>query len=225
MKTINSLIFMLVILSNNLFSQEIEFNKNNLTPVGASMSIEKYAEKNTVKVIKDANIKDADQPTFVKLTNVEFKNGVIELNVLSKLTANADKNARGFIGVAFRINSDNSKFECIYLRPTNARCEDPARRSHTIQYFSFPSYPFWKLRQESPNKYESFADMGLNEWVHLKIVVQGSNASLYVNNSSQPCLVVNDLKLGENLAGSIGLWVDNGTEGYFSGLTVKPEKK
>jgi hypothetical protein len=224
MNTNSLLLFMLMILSNKIDAQQIELDKNNLEPVGVTMSFTENGNKNSLKIVKDQDIKDSDQPTFVKLKNLKFKDGIIEADVLSKLIPNADQNARGFIGIAFRINDNNSKFECFYLRPVNARSDDPARRNHTLQYFSYPDYPFWKLRQETPDKYESFADMGLNEWVHLKIVVHGLQASLYINNSDHPCLVVNDLKLGENLTGAIGFWVDYGTEGYFSDLTVEVEK-
>jgi hypothetical protein len=34
-------------------------------------------------------------------------------------------------------------------------------------------------------------------WTRIKIVVAGTKASLYVNGADQPCLIVNDLKLGE----------------------------
>jgi hypothetical protein len=62
--------------------------------------------------------------------------------------------------------------------------------------------------------------MGLNEWITMQIEVQGSKAQLYLNNSKKPSLIVNDLKLGENQLGTIGLWVGNWTEGYFKDLKV-----
>ena len=61
--------------------------------------------------------------------------------------------------------------------------------------------------------------MGLNEWIKMKIVVKGVIAKLYLNDSKQPSLIVNDLKLGEQ-SGGIGLFVDIGTEGYFTDLKL-----
>lgn len=58
--------------------------------------------------------------------------------------------------------------------------------------------------------------MGLNEWIKLKIVVKDTQARLFTNNNKQPFLIVNDLKHGAGSSGSIGLWVDVGTEGFFS---------
>ncbi|MDP4400325.1 hypothetical protein QR508_24095, partial [Escherichia coli] len=89
--------------------------------------------------------------------------------------------ARGFIGIAFRINNNASQFESIYIRPTNGRANDQVRRNHSIQYFSYPDYPFSRLRKETPEQYESYADMGLNEWITLKIVVLDSQAKLFIN--------------------------------------------
>jgi hypothetical protein len=51
-------------------------------------------------------------------------------------------------------------------------------------------------------------------------VVSGTKAQLYVNGADQPCLIVNDLKLGET-HGQIALWAYGTTDGYFSNLKVK----
>jgi hypothetical protein len=62
--------------------------------------------------------------------------------------------------------------------------------------------------------------MGLNEWIKLKIAVEGTTARLFLNNNKQPSLIVNDLKQGTDLSGAIALWVDVGTEGFFSNIKV-----
>jgi len=74
--------------------------------------------------------------------------------------------------------------------------------------------------KEAPEKYESYADMALNEWIKVKIVIKDTNAQLYINDAEKPSLIIEDLKHGENLFGSVGLWVDTGTEGYFSDLKI-----
>jgi hypothetical protein len=60
----------------------------------------------------------------------------------------------------------------------------------------------------------------LNEWIKIKIVVKGKKAQLFLNDNKQPSLLVNDLKLGENNSGALGLFVDVGTEGYFTDLKI-----
>jgi len=203
-----------------LYSQTIKFDKSNLEPVQVSMSIEKFMGKEALKVIKDPTVKEVDEPTFVKIKGIDFQNGTIEVKVLSRLLDNAPEFARGFIGIAFRINDSNSKYESIYIRPTNGRAEDQVRRNHSIQYYSYPDYKFNRLRKEAPEKYESYADMALNEWINMRIVVNGQQTKLYLNNNKEPSLVVNDLKIGADASGAIGLWVEVGTEGFFSDLKI-----
>ena len=55
----------------------------------------------------------------------------------------------------------------------------------------------------------------------MHVVVQGTTARLFVHGAAQPCLIVNDLKLGDAL-GAIALWIGPGTEGYFTGLAIRP---
>ena len=209
-----------IALSMTSYSQTIGFDKNNLEANRVYMSIEKMNDKKVVKVVKDSTVEGADLPTFVKIKSVDFKDGAIEVKVLSRLLKNAPASARGFIGVAFHIDSLNSRFESIYLRPTNGRADDQLRRNHSIQYFSYPDYKFDRLRKEAEGVYESYADMGLNEWITMRIEVKGKQAKLFLNDNKQPSLIVNDLKLGDNVSGAIGLWVDVGTEGYFKDLKI-----
>ncbi|MDI9880284.1 hypothetical protein [Flectobacillus longus] len=216
-----SVLFLIASLfSMSVLAQSIKLNKENLEPSQVYLSLVKMQGKDVVKVEYDTTIQGADQPTFVKLKNLNLKNGSIEVKVLSRLMKNAPSTSRGFIGLAFRINENHSKFESIYIRPTNGRADDQVRRNHSIQYFSFPDYDFDRFRKEAPEKYESYADMGLNEWITMRIEVEGAKAKLFLNNNKQPSLIVNDLKHGENNAGSIGLWVGNWTEGYFKDLKV-----
>ena len=193
----------------------------NFRPVNTFMNTGTIEGKDTIRVTKDPKVTEVDEATFARLIDSDFKNGIIEVKVLSRLLENAPDFARGFIGVAFRIDESNSKFECIYIRPTNGRAEDQLRRNHSTQYFSYPDFKFDRLRKESPEKYESYADMGLNEWITVKIEVKGKKAKLYLNGQEHPVLIVSDLKHGAGVSGGIGLWVEIGTEGHFSDLKVE----
>lgn len=203
-----------------VYAQTITLEKKNVLPNQVVSSMEKMNGQHVLKVVKDSTIQAVDEPTFVRLKDLYFQNGIIEVKVLSRLLKNAPATARGFIGISFRIDDNNSKFESIYIRPTNGRADDQIRRNHSIQYFSYPDYKFDRLRKESPEKYESYADMGLSEWITMKIVVNGAEAKLFLNNAKQPSLMVKDMKHGATLSGGIGLWVDEGTEGYFKDLKV-----
>lgn len=195
-------------------------NINNYTAINSFISEQNVNGVKALRVIKDKKIKEYDEPTFARLSNKNFHNGSIQVKVMSKILLDAPEFARGFIGLAFRINEDNSKFESIYIRPTNGRSNDQLRRNHSIQYFSYPEYKFDRLRVESEGVYESYADMELGEWIELKIEIKDTTANLYINNSTYPVLIVNDLKQG-NSNGGVGLWVEVGTEGFFSDLVIK----
>jgi hypothetical protein len=44
------------------------------------------------------------------------------------------------------------------LRPTNGRADDQVRRNHSTQYISYPDFPWYRLREETPGMYESYSD-------------------------------------------------------------------
>lgn len=193
---------------------------DNFIPVNTYIKNVDLYNVQSLCVTKNPEIKEFDEPTFARLIGSEFHNGIIEVKVLSRLLPDAPELARGFIGVAFRIDENNSSFEALYIRPANGRNENQLRRNRSTQYFSYPDYKFDRFRIEAPGMYESYADMGLDEWIDLKIEVQYECAKLYVNHSSHPVLVVNDLKHGANRTGGIGLWVEVGTEGFFTNLKI-----
>lgn len=190
-------------------------------PVNTFITTGKMDRKDTLQVTKDPKVTEVDEATFARLIDSDFKNGIIEVQVLSRLLENAPDFARGFIGVAFRIDGRNSRFECMYIRPTNGRANDQLRRNRSTQYFSYPDFKFDRLRKEASGIYESYADMGLNEWITIKIEVNGEKAKLYLNGQAHPVLIVNDLKQGANISGGVGLWVDIGTEGHFTDLRIE----
>lgn len=165
---------------------------------------------------------DGDR-TLAILKNIDFHNGTIEAMVSGQPLANAGETARGFVGIAFRAASDASKMEVFYLRPTNGRANDQLRRNHSSQYISIPGYPWEKLRKEAPGQYESYVDIVPAEWIKIKIVVRNEVARLYVDDASQPALMVNDLKQGKTSRGSIGLWIGPGTLGHFADVKVTKE--
>ncbi len=163
--------------------------------------------------------KTASGGGIVVLPAAIFHNGTVELEVSGKPQAGAAADARGFVGVAFRVSSDASKYECFYIRPTNGRADDQLRRNHSTQYISFPDYEWQRLRAEAPGQYESYVDLAPGEWTKIKIAVSGVKARLYVNGAPQPVLIVNDLKLGDS-KGAVALWIGVGTEAYFTNLRL-----
>jgi hypothetical protein len=164
---------------------------------------------------------DADGPASLAIiANSDFTDGEIEAEIAGQPRPGAGEGARGFVGIAFRVQPGGSKYECFYLRPTNGRADDQVRRNHSTQYISEPDYPWHRLRREHPGLYESYVDLVPAQWTKVRIVVAGNKARLYVNGADQPALIVNDLKLGEG-RGKIALWAGDGTEGWFANVRIK----
>ena len=162
---------------------------------------------------------NADNATsYAVLKDQLFRDGIIEVDLAGQPAAGAGEGARGFIGIAFRLQTDG-RYEYIYLRPTNGRADDQVRRNHSTQYSSHPDFDFARSRKEAPEKYESYVDLQPGVWTRYRIDVQGRTARLYVNGTEQPVLIVNDLKLAPQ-PGRVALWVGPGTEGYFANLKI-----
>ena len=178
-----------------------------------------YKGRSAVQVMAKPEAVNATSYAVIK--DVQFRDGTIEVDLAGQPAAGAAEAARGFIGIAFRIQSDGS-YEYIYLRPTNGRADDQVRRNHSTQYSSYPDFDFARSRQEAPGKYESYVDLEPGVWTKFKIEVDGRKARLYVHGAEQPCLIVNDLKL-EPRGGGVALFVGPGTEGYFSNLKITPK--
>lgn len=157
---------------------------------------------------------------LVLLDTPAFGDGVIEGWISGAPTATASATARGFVGVAFRVE-DDTKLEAIYLRPTNGRANDQLRRNHAVQYISHPDHPWERLRAETPGKYETYVDLEAGRWTHVRIIVAGAQARLHVDGAEQPTLIVGDLKHGAEAKGAVALWIGLGTLAHFSGVRVR----
>ncbi|MGV3518766.1 MAG: hypothetical protein ACO1TH_16885 [Luteitalea sp.] len=156
------------------------------------------------------------------LEGVQFGNGSIEAEIAGAPRAGAGDGARGFVGIAFRVQNDLRTYDAFYLRPTNGRADDQIRRNHSSQYISHPDWPWFRLRKDTPERYEAYVDLAPATWTKVKIEVRGTQARLYVHDGPQPTLIVNDLKTGAVATGGVALWIDVGTEAHFRNLTVTP---
>jgi hypothetical protein len=68
----------------------------------------------------------------------------------------------------------------------------------------------------------SFVDVVPAQWTRIRIEVSGSRAELFAGEAAQPVLIVTDLKRGAQARGTVGLYVDNGTDGHFCNLRITP---
>ncbi|HEX6051958.1 MAG TPA: hypothetical protein VFZ21_21965 [Gemmatimonadaceae bacterium] len=161
--------------------------------------------------------------TIAILSDLEFRDGTIEVDVAGVPRAGADSGARGFVGIAFRVDQSGDRYAAFYLRPTNGRANDQLRRNHSTQYIVHPDHPWYRLRKEAPGVYESYVDLEPGVWTSMRVEVRQGVARLYVDGSAQPVLIVNDMK-NPPASGRIALWIGAGTEAHFSRLRVTPAR-
>jgi hypothetical protein len=159
---------------------------------------------------------------LVIIDDLQFGDGVIETEIAGEPMPGTFEGARGFVGVAFRLQADRRTYDSFYVRPTNGRSEEQLRRNHSVQYISHPEWTWSRLRKEAPGMYESYVDLVPGEWTKVKIEVRGAHARLFVHGAEQPTLIVKDLKTGSSARGSIALWVGEGTVAHFRNVTVYP---
>lgn len=193
-------------------------SEGSLTLHNTEASQAVFKGRKALKVVTKPGAETGDHLAIAP--GVEFSNGTIELDLAGEPAPGAGAAARGFVGIAFRVQADRKTYDCFYVRPTNGRADDQERRNHSVQYISHPDYPWFRLRKEFPSRYESYADMMPAEWIHLKVEVNGDKARLYVNNAPQPVLIVNDVKTGLNSKGAVALWLEGSTIAHFANLKV-----
>lgn len=198
----------------------VNLNKENFEAVHTKIENLNLNGEKVLRVIKSEKIMEFDENTYAKLLDFSFHNGVIEVEMLSRFLPDAPDFARGFIGIAYRISDNDKKFESFYVRPTNGRTKDLIRKARGCQYFSYPGYTFDYFREHNIKKYEAPADIGLDEWIKLKAIINGNRAEFYVNESKKPILVAKDMIHGANQKGNVGLFVDIGTDAFFKNLKI-----
>lgn len=139
-----------------------------------------YLGKRAIKITEDGEV--ANGEAYVVVKDAVFHNGAIEVELAGRPAGGAA--ARGFIGIAFRLQ--NGRFEYIYLRPTNGRADDQVRRNHSIQYSAHPDFSFAIARQQAPEKYESYVDLEPGVWTRYRLTVEATKARLYVHGTTSP---------------------------------------
>ncbi|MEY4499960.1 MAG: hypothetical protein RL319_948 [Actinomycetota bacterium] len=171
--------------------------------------------------IRETGLPDVDYidtENFVILP-IDFSTGTLEVDIYTTLAHDAQPEDRGFSGLAYHIDDDLKNFESVYIRGTNGLKENPPapRNARGIQYFAFPDAKFDFLRENFPGVYEAPANLGLNEWIKLKLEVTEDVVTSYVNGEK---VLEVEGSLCKSKSGKVGLRVDIGTEAYFSDLRV-----
>jgi len=195
-----------------------------LRPTNTQIDTVRFKGQRGLRATQAANGPDG----LIHLDGMVFSNGRLELELAGAPATGAGEGARGFVGLAFRVQPSRgdapATYDAFYLRPTNGRALDQERRNHTTQYISHPEWTWSRLRREAPARYESYVDMLPDTWTKVRIEVQGDTARLFVHGQAQPSLIVNDLKTGARGTGGVALWIGPGSVAHFRNLVVEPRR-
>ncbi len=139
------------------------------------------------------------------LKDLELRDGVIDVDV-------ATPASRGFFGIQFRISEDGDNAEWVYLRQHKSGLPD------AMQYTPVLNTGLnWQI-YNGPG-FTGAVDIPKDVWFHLRLMVVGAQAKLYVGDMDRPALVMNDLKSGIQ-KGQVALAALTGAT-YFSNFEIR----
>ena len=225
-----SLKFLAMLCFVSLFSNAQEMG---YTPINVDITKDVvYHGKKALKVEITKSVQDAmlnneiggNGITLAVIDNSEFSQGVIELDIAGEVNHKGSADARGFVGVAFHIQPEATQYEAIYLRMTNGTLNTPIppepRNLRAIQYIAHPNFHFDVSRKDAPMVFEKAAPVKPKQWFHYKLEITQDRAQAYIDG-----VLVLDVPLKlEKHSGKIGLFVDDGSAGYFANIRITSRK-
>ena len=174
-------------------SQTIPFDSNRWQIEAQESRVEEYLGRQSL-LLKGglALVKDA-----------KFLNGVIEFDI-------AFSPDRGFVGAAWRV-VDTSNYEEFYFRPHQSG--NPDANQYTP---IFNGNAGWQLYYGED--YAAPVRYRFNEWMHVKIIVAGTQAEVYIMDMETPALFIPELKRAST-TGQVGLSAGNFASGHYSNFS------
>ena len=119
----------------------------------------------------------------------QFENGIVEFDI-------SFGKERCFPGLMFRV-ADPKNFEFLYLRPHHSGDPD------AIQYCPIVyGNDSWQLY--TGEGFGARKDFAVNAWIHVKVIISGERAELYLNHEPIPTLYMYQLQR-KPAAGGLGL--------------------
>lgn len=208
----NKLIFLLLLtISGQIYGQVIPFDSSAWTYKGKGVIPEFYEGESALYL----------KASGAELAAAAFQNGVIEFDMYFK-------DLWTFSGFYFRVQ-DEMNFEELYFRPHRRGSPDAYQYcprlngkaswqlyhdQHSGVYTGNPEfYPAGAL-----NGYNGKIDIPLDRWMHVKFVVAGNQAELYLDNETTPSFFINEFK-GPDAKGAVGIYTGWGGV-HFANFSV-----
>lgn len=146
------------------------------------------------------------QNASATLKEVSFQDGTLEWDM-------AFANQRGFAGINFRI-IDQRNSENFYLRPHQSGQPDANQYSPRDNGLTS-----WQLY--TGDNYASTVDYVFDQWFHVKMVIAGQQAEVYLNDATTPSLSIPWLHHAA-VAGELQLYASI-LPAYFANFTYHPQ--
>ncbi|MBN2071411.1 MAG: SMP-30/gluconolactonase/LRE family protein [Candidatus Krumholzibacteriota bacterium] len=161
---------------------------------------------NFVNIVRGSYLGRECVSGFAILKDVEFEDGVIEVDV-------AMPGGRSYPGIVFHVEGQNN-YEHFYIRPHRE-----GLYGDDLQYAPVTNgISSWQLY--SGNGFSSSYDVPSGKWIHVRLEVSGTRASVFIDRSEKPDLVIEKLQHGQ-VKGAIGIQGPVDGSAYFSAFSYK----
>ena len=137
--------------------------------------------------------------------DLEMRDGVVDMDVATPAN-------RGFFGIQFRMADGGANGEWVYLRQHKSGLADALQYTPILN-----TGANWQI-YNGPG-FTGAVDIPKGVWFHLRLVVAGAQAKLYVKDMDTPALVMGDLKSGVQ-KGRLALYVLTGAT-YFASFEFR----
>jgi hypothetical protein len=195
--TLSVIVTLSSILTTTYGQQPVPFNDKRWVIQAQGQMLEAYKGKNSLYL----------QGGMAYLKDANFLNGIIEFDIYLAYQVS-------FSGMVFRL-ADPANYEELYLRAqqsgypdayqyTPVFNNDPAWQLYHDQYDGVnDGFISWKPRGKTMG-YNGVLTFSFDRWLHVKLLVKGTQAELYLDDKEEPVAFIRELLMGTR-AGGIGI--------------------
>ncbi len=209
MKNITSILFLAlaIVFVADAVQAQTEMTSSEVTFAGHRWKLDQLGDAGTRSFLgRTAMFLERSQLT---LLDSEFSDGVIEFDL-------AAAEASGFVGVKFR-DDEKGTGEQFYVR------FHQSGRPDATQYLGqLNGVASWQLHA-GPND-ATAVELGTNQWIPIRILVEGDEADIFVRDMINPALHVDRLRTGRS-EGSVKFYAlerpNMVTGAYFSEISIR----
>jgi len=163
---------------------------------------------------------------FLELPNVILNEGFISVDIAAVrnryfyiLPRFNNLVVGAFAGLKFRIQGVDDQQDAIEIRTANGLRNNPppipALVNFSAQLSAPPVYIFSNLLSNA--SYSAPTDVAEGEWFRLNLVIKNNRVSASTGECPNDRIIFDQVPLlGANAPGTVGLWVQTGTDAYFS---------